>query len=274
MLKIDTLERWINDMSMLSRRDVFTVFTDMMQMSAIAMSNMLHLQMKADNPDYQFPAEVVEREETYLATEKPYKEMGLNAKFGEFIGTLLLLMEQEPDDYLGALFMRLQLSSSMRGQFFTPIGLSEMMAAITLGTTTGNDAFVSDIKTKLYNSNDYVTLYDPAVGAGSTLIGAIRNILRTDPKLMSNIVCVGADVDIRCVHMAFTQLACIGVPAIISHQNTISLETWSTWYTHQYFSHAIPMRRLIRENREKSVFGRRGTVSTVRLAVHDYFKRS
>lgn len=40
-----------------------------------------------------------------------------------------------------------------------------------------------------------------------------------------------SDIDLRCVHMAYLQLSLAGVPAIIKHQNTLTLETWSVWKT-------------------------------------------
>lgn len=40
-----------------------------------------------------------------------------------------------------------------------------------------------------------------------------------------------ADIDIRCVHMTYLQLALAGVLAIVKHQNTLTNELWSVWKT-------------------------------------------
>lgn len=40
-----------------------------------------------------------------------------------------------------------------------------------------------------------------------------------------------ADIDLRCVHMTYLQLALAGVPAIVRHQDSLSREIWSVWKT-------------------------------------------
>lgn len=40
-----------------------------------------------------------------------------------------------------------------------------------------------------------------------------------------------SDIDIRCVHMTYLQLALAGVPAIVCHQNSLTNEIWSVWKT-------------------------------------------
>ena len=42
------------------------------------------------------------------------------------------------------------------------------------------------------------------------------------------------DIDLRCVHMAYLQLALAGVPAIVRHQDTFSRDCRSVWYTPAY----------------------------------------
>ena len=40
-----------------------------------------------------------------------------------------------------------------------------------------------------------------------------------------------ADIDLRCVHMTYLQLSLAGASAIVRHQNTLTQELWSVWYT-------------------------------------------
>lgn len=42
---------------------------------------------------------------------------------------------------------------------------------------------------------------------------------------------VAQDIDIRCVWMAYIQLSLYGIPAVVIHGNTLTMETWSRWYT-------------------------------------------
>ena len=39
------------------------------------------------------------------------------------------------------------------------------------------------------------------------------------------------DVDAKCVHMAYLQLALLHIPAVIVHGNSLSLEEHAHWYT-------------------------------------------
>ncbi len=39
------------------------------------------------------------------------------------------------------------------------------------------------------------------------------------------------DIDIRCVHMTYLQLALAGVPAVVHHQDALTRKQWSVWLT-------------------------------------------
>lgn len=42
---------------------------------------------------------------------------------------------------------------------------------------------------------------------------------------------VAQDIDIRCVWMAYIQLSLYGIPAMVIHGNTLTMEEWDRWYT-------------------------------------------
>ena len=42
---------------------------------------------------------------------------------------------------------------------------------------------------------------------------------------------VATDIDLKCVHMAYIQLSLYGIPAVIIHGNTLTVEEWSHWFT-------------------------------------------
>jgi hypothetical protein len=48
------------------------------------------------------------------------------------------------------------------------------------------------------------------------------------------LVVTAVDIDLKCVHMTYLQLALYGVPAVIIHGNSLSCEEWSRWYTPLY----------------------------------------
>ena len=43
------------------------------------------------------------------------------------------------------------------------------------------------------------------------------------------------DLDIKSVYMTYIQLSLLGIPAIVEHMNTLSLEKYSTWKTPGYY---------------------------------------
>lgn len=126
------------------------------------------------------------------------------------------------DDYLGELFMRCNQGSKLAGQFFTPYHISKMMAKMTL----------SDIDNPLQK---ILTICDPCCGGGGMAMAAL-DVLKNDYNINYAMDCFieCADIDIRCVHMTYLQLALAGVPAIVKHQNTLTQELYSVWKTPAY----------------------------------------
>ena len=42
---------------------------------------------------------------------------------------------------------------------------------------------------------------------------------------------IAQDLDIKAVHMSYIQLSLLGIPAVVYHMNTLSLEAYSEWKT-------------------------------------------
>lgn len=126
------------------------------------------------------------------------------------------------NDYLGELFMRCNQGNKWAGQFFTPYHISKMMAKMTL----------SDIENPIQR---ILTICDPCCGGGGMAIAAL-DVLKNDYNINYAMDCFieCADIDIRCVHMTYLQLALAGVPAIVKHQNTLTQELYSVWKTPAY----------------------------------------
>lgn len=124
------------------------------------------------------------------------------------------------DDYLGELFMRCNQGSKFAGQFFTPYHISVLMAKMT----------ITDVK-----HGGIITVCDPCCGGGGLAMAAL-DVLKNDYNVNYAMDCFieCADIDIRCVHMTYLQLALAGVPAVVKHQNTLTQELYSVWKTPAY----------------------------------------
>ena len=129
-------------------------------------------------------------------------------------------------DYLGELFMRLNLGNDRTSQFFTPYYVSKMCAKMSV---TDNE-----MKTQIADG-DIFTINDPCCGAGGMALAAM-DVLYNDYKFnyTRNCFVISEDIGLRCVHMTYLQLSLAGVPAIVKHQNTLTRELWSVWETPAY----------------------------------------
>lgn len=193
------------------------VFSDFVAMAAIAISN------SVDKRNYD------KRENDYLATIKRYQPADQKA-FPDMVAYLVETLNKafatrRHTDVLGEIFHELELHNKYNGQFFTTQDVCNMMGAITIA---GNDPG-AEIK-----ENGFVSVYEPSMGAGVMVFGfanAMEGIKYNPQKQM---VAYGTDIDLKCVHMAYVQLALYGIPAVVVHGNTLTMEEWSHWYTPAY----------------------------------------
>ena len=103
--------------------------------------------------------------------------------------------------------------------------VAEFMARVTVG---------ENAKTV---QNEILTICDPCCGSGVMSLAALDVLQRKSVNYVRNVFIECSDIDIRCVHMAYLQLSLAGVPAIIKHQNTLTMETWDVWKTPAFIFH-------------------------------------
>ena len=209
------------------RNNRWSVFSDFVHISAIAISNTV---------DH---AHAEEREKEYARITKSYnrKEMDcLRHMFAEIVEGL----EANPNqDFMGDLFMNLELGNECRGQFFTPYCVSSMMARM-----------ISDIdalKQKIENKG-WVSVSDPACGAGGMLAAFANVCMSCNVNYQRSVLFVGQDVDYTAACMCYIQLSLLGCPGYVVIANTLSnpatsldkrmlipTPTQNVWYTPTYF---------------------------------------
>lgn len=202
--------------NMSSSRQTYQVFQDWLELSAISISNSV---------DWTHSTE---REEQYLQIIKRYTSEE-RKQLTEILALLIRDMTAEvncgsPCDILGEVFHGLELHNKYHGQFFTPFHICEFMGQIV----------IDDSLKEVVEKQGYVSVCEPCVGSGGMVIGFAAAMKKNNFNYQQDLCVTACDIDLKCVHMAYLQLSLYGIPAIIIHGNSLSMEEWSKWYTPAY----------------------------------------
>jgi len=189
------------------RHRVHEVFRDFCELAALALSNTV------DRAQYDA------REARYLEIVACYEREEVE-RFPRMLACVRLALASHPHDCLGKLFMALELGDSFRGQFFTPYEVALLMARMT----------VCDAAAKV-EAEGFVTLLEPAVGAGAMVIAIAETMTETGIDYRNALHVTAVDVDATAVHMAYVQFSLLDIPAIVVHGNSLTHEQWAQWFT-------------------------------------------
>lgn len=189
-------------------KDMWQVYRDFLEMTAISISNACDIE------------QATEREKRYADIAKTYTPEQLN-EISKILALIVIEIDKEPRDILGRVFMELGLGNKWTGQVFTPLNIADLLSTIAFDD--------KEIKEK-----GYMTVTDPAVGGGVTIIGLIRAMIEQGYNPQKQLLVICGDLDIKAVHMTYIQLSLLGIPAIVKNQDALTLETKSIWYTPTY----------------------------------------
>ena len=212
------------------------VWSDFVVMAAISISN-------AVDKD-----QAEEREKLYLQLAGKYNEKELEAMTRMF-GEIVEGVEEDPDqDFLGELFMSLELSNSFAGQFFTPYSLCRMMASMNIGA----DGLKAEIE-----RNGWISVLDPACGAGALLVAFANECRQQSLNYQTSVLFAAQDIDPTVAAMCYIQLSLLGCPGYVVVADTlrhpsvclddrglIPAPGQTVWYTPMYFSAVWHWRRV------------------------------
>lgn len=186
----------------------------------------------------------------YEEREKEYQECidrlgGVQIPAEMFAITTMQLDENPEQDFLGSLFMKLNLGNHWKGQFFTPYSVCQCMAEIN----------VTGVEDKIYD-HGYASVNDCACGAGATLIAMANALKNHNINYQQSAVFVAQDVDRVAALMCYIQLSLIGCPgyvivgntltnpAVGSVLNPIKQDGQEIWYTPMFATDMWNFRRL------------------------------
>jgi hypothetical protein len=208
-------------------RNRHEVFRDFVTMSAISLHNVL-----AKSPSL---------EDEYLAIIARYnkEEQGV---FPKLLGELTLLLDSEPRDVLGQLFMQLDLGNDRTGQFFTPPEISEVMARMLFDSVT------------VEQRREFVTLSEPACGAGGMVLAFAKALIKAGLNPSHAMWAECTDIDRTVALMCYVQLSMWHIPAVVIVGNSIARTERERFYTpaHHLGCWSIKLKQRWRDEAESS----------------------
>ena len=168
-------------------------------------------------------------------------------KFHELLMALIEGLDSNPNqDFLGSLYMVLDMGNDANGQFFTPYSVCQLMSQIDM-----------DVVTETVDKRGWTSVNDPACGAGATLISFANACVEQGINYQSSILFVGQDIDQTAACMCYLQLSLLGCPGYIIVGNTLTsppaggearglipATTENIWFTPFYFRSEWHSRRL------------------------------
>lgn len=185
-------------------RHRYAVFQDFVTMSAITLHNAIHKN------------ETLEAE--YLQIVARYNREEVDGMC-RLLAILIDLLDPEPRDVLGPLYMDLELGNTNTGQFFTPPELSKAIAMMVYGEQ------VEKLK------KPFITLSEPACGAGGMVLAFVDIMISRKLNPAERLWVQCQDIDRTAALMCYIQLALWNVPGVVIVGNTIANEAREVFYT-------------------------------------------
>jgi len=137
---------------------------------------------------------------------------------------LVSALEGKFEDFLGSIFMELELGSGDMGQYFTPYSVQAMMARLLMPGVI-----------ETIHKEGWFILSEPTCGAAGMVI-AYAECLRDaglNPSEHMFVQCI--DIDPIAADMAFIQLSLLGIAAEVITGNTLTLQCSRVRYTPVYY---------------------------------------
>lgn len=196
-------------------------------------------------------ANVLDKSEpAYSRRETEYadciKRLGGVEKPAQCFAVITEALSRNPEqDFLGKLYMALELGNHWKGQFFTPYSLCKCMADITIGKDT----------IEKIDRQEFISVNDPACGAGATLVAAANALKLKGVNYQTSVLFVAQDIDRIVGMMCYIQLSILGCPGYVVVADTITNPVTGNvlipdrkdgqefWFTPFYYTQVWSLRR-------------------------------
>ena len=204
-------------MATANHKNRYVVFSDLVFFMAACLKNSLvNLNKNLFDQDI---------ENEYLKKINDYKKEDQN-RFCELYSLAVLIADQKgmPADNLGEFFMEMGFTEDSKGQFFTPDQISLLMSKMQMNNVE-----------EILKKQGFVSISDPACGAGSTLLACITDLMAQGVNPNKNIFIHGVDVDRTVALMCYVQLSLWHVPCEIIVGNSLTSEVREVWRSPSYY---------------------------------------
>ena len=164
-----------------------------------------------------------QRETEYLQAVKGFTKPQHKAIAQTFAQMIEAMEKSTYRDLLGPIHMELGAKSTRDalGEFYTPIEVSRMMAQMTIR--------IDDLP-----KDRPFSIMEPSSGAGQMVLCAAEVLVEQFGLSPLNMKATSVDVSRTACDMCFINLSLWGLPGVVIHGNTISLEQWGSWTTPTY----------------------------------------
>lgn len=232
-------KEFIKIMSSVSNRfHTWEIWSDFITLVAITLSNSI------DKVHFEL------REKEYLNIINKYTKQE-QEKFPELFRHLIMAMERDKEqDFLGEMYMALELGNHWKGQFFTPYNICKMMAQMHCGKLSDQ-----------IEKDGTMSVCDCCCGAGAMLIAfanaAEADLSDTKYNWQNHILFAAQDIDRVAGLMCYIQLSLIGCAGYVKIGNSLTspmtqgeadynltVPESDYWYTPMYFSDVWHYRRI------------------------------
>lgn len=189
---------------MARRRNGHEIFRDFVAASALA------LEQRACQAFGRFDRAVEDR---YLSIVKRYDRDDVS-RFPEMLAAVAC-GSAGGRDFLGEIYMELEIQNRWIGQFFTPWPVAMAMAKMNCPDPAEDVSKASD---------GIVTVMEPACGSGVMILAFAENFRESGMAPERHLNATMVDLDRLCTDIAYIQTTFSGIPATIIHGNSLSLE--------------------------------------------------
>lgn len=224
MTKIDYLKEFMAKLQSLDKsKRIYEVLKDFLTLSTCALAQ----------PFYRSD----EIEQTYLDTVRKYtKEQA--EEFSQLLAFLIGALTEKHQDFLGHVYMQLNLSNTAKGQFFTPYHISQLMSEIN---------FI-EVEEKL-KDQEFITLSDPCCGSSGMIIAFAGTMKNKGYNYQNQLFVEVIDIDEMCFMKSYIQLSLYGIPARVMLGDSLALKFSKVLYTPFYFVNGFEWK--LKDNTDK-----------------------